>query len=175
MKLKKSMLNVIILALVLINLVLTAVLTFTLVQTNTKTNSLITHIAEIIDLDVAGGTTDSSSSSSSDLSNIEYISITNGEETTITVTYVGAQTHYAVLTVTMGVDKSHKDYSEKIDTINANMTLIVNTISTIATEKYTYQTIATNTKDFQNDCLTEIRELFKTNCIYSILVTPVVQ
>ncbi|MCR5514924.1 MAG: hypothetical protein K6F41_00570 [Lachnospira sp.] len=173
---KKSLLNVIILALVLINLVLTAVLTFTLVQTNTKTNSLITHIAEIIDLDVAGGTTDSSSSSSStDLSNIEYISVTNGEETTITVTYVGTQTHYAVLTVTIGVNKSHKDYSEKITTIKNNMTYIVNTISTIATENYTYQTIATNTKDFQNDCLEALQDLFQTNCIYSVLVTPVVQ
>lgn len=174
---KKSMLNVIILALVLIDLVLSAFLTFTLVQTNTKTNSLITHIAEIIDLDVAGGTTDSSSSSTSstDLSNIEYISVTNGDDTTITVTYVGTTTHYAVLTVTIGVNKSHKDYSEKIDLINNSMTLIVNTISTIATEDYTYQTIATDTKDFQNDCLEQLQDLFQTNCIYSVLVTALVQ
>lgn len=38
---KKSMLNVIILALVLVNLVLTVILTFSLVSTNKKTNSLI--------------------------------------------------------------------------------------------------------------------------------------
>lgn len=49
---KKSMLNVIILALVLVNLVLTVILTFSLVSTNKKTNSLINKVAQIIDLDV---------------------------------------------------------------------------------------------------------------------------
>ena len=46
---KKSMLNVIILALVLVNLVLTVILTFSLVSTNKKTNSLINKVAQIID------------------------------------------------------------------------------------------------------------------------------
>jgi len=173
---KKSMLNVIILALCLINLVLTAFLTFTLVQTNTKTNSLITHIAEIIDLDVAGGTKDTSASSdTSDLTNIEYLSVTNGEETTITVTYVGQSTHYAVLSVTVGINKSHKDYNEKIETIKTSMALIVSDISNIATTKYTYQTIANNKADFEKDCLAQLQERFQTNCIYSVLTTVTVQ
>ena len=60
---KKSMLNVIILALVLVNLVLTVILTFSLVSTNKKTNSLINKVAQIIDLDVAG--VDNSSKSTS--------------------------------------------------------------------------------------------------------------
>ena len=50
---KKSMLNVITLALVLVNLVLTVILTFSLVSTNNKTNKLVTKVSEIIDLDVA--------------------------------------------------------------------------------------------------------------------------
>ena len=45
---KKSMLNVIILALVLVNLVLTVILTFSLVSTNKKTNSLINKVAQIL-------------------------------------------------------------------------------------------------------------------------------
>jgi flagellar FliL protein len=160
----------------LINLVLTAFLTFTLVQTNTKTNSLITHIAEIIDLDVAGGTKDTSASSgTSDLTNIEYLSVTNGEETTITVTYVGQSTHYAVLSVTVGINKSHKDYNEKIETIKTSMALIVSDISNIATTKYTYQTIANNKADFEKDCLAQLQERFQTNCIYSVLTTVTVQ
>ena len=56
---KKSMLNVITLALVLINLVLTVLLTFSLVSTNNKTNNLITKVSQIIDLDVGGITADS--------------------------------------------------------------------------------------------------------------------
>ena len=41
---KKSMLNVITLALVLINLVLTVLLTFSLVSTNNRTNNLIKKV-----------------------------------------------------------------------------------------------------------------------------------
>ena len=46
---KKSTLNVITLALVLINLALTVILTFSLVSTNNKTNKLIGKVAEIIE------------------------------------------------------------------------------------------------------------------------------
>ena len=45
---KKSMLNVITLALVLVNLVLTVILTFSLVSTNNKTNKLVTKVSEIL-------------------------------------------------------------------------------------------------------------------------------
>ena len=66
---KKSTLNVITLALVLINLVLTVLLTFSLVSTNKKTNNLITKVSEIIDLDVGGVVnSDSSSSGNEDFS-----------------------------------------------------------------------------------------------------------
>ena len=68
---KKSMLNVIILALVLVNLVLTVILTFSLVSTNKKTNSLINKVAQIIDLDVAG-VDNSSKSTSAGISYIFY-------------------------------------------------------------------------------------------------------
>ena len=45
---KKSMLNVITLALVLVNLVLTVILTFSLVSTNNKTNKLVTKVSEMV-------------------------------------------------------------------------------------------------------------------------------
>lgn len=48
----------------LINLVLTVILTFSLVSTNNKTNKLISKVAEIIDLDVAGADTGDKGTSS---------------------------------------------------------------------------------------------------------------
>lgn len=45
---KKSMLNVITLALVLVNLVLTVILTFSLVSTNNKTNKLVTKVSRLL-------------------------------------------------------------------------------------------------------------------------------
>ena len=61
---KKSMLNVITLALVLINLVLTVLLTFSLVSTNNRTNNLIKKVGEIIDLDAAGNAANGSQTGS---------------------------------------------------------------------------------------------------------------
>lgn len=58
---KKSMLSVVNLAISIINLALTVVLTFSLVTTNNKTNNLISKVAEIIDLDVAGDTSSTAS------------------------------------------------------------------------------------------------------------------
>mgnify|MGYP000290864545 CR=1 FL=1 len=78
---KKSMLNVIILALVLVNLVLTVILTFSLVSTNKKTNSLINKVAQIIDLDVAGGVSNNNSSTGSGIENVSYIDIKNNDST----------------------------------------------------------------------------------------------
>ena len=63
---KKSMLNVITLALVLINLVLTVLLTFSLVSTNNRTNNLIKKVGEIIDLDAAGNAANGSQTGSAD-------------------------------------------------------------------------------------------------------------
>ena len=71
---KKSMLNVITLALVLVNLILTVLLTFSLVSTNKKTNSLITKVAQIIDLDAGGGLTNNTSGSgSTGIEDIKYV------------------------------------------------------------------------------------------------------
>ena len=71
---KKSMLNVITLALVLINLVLTVLLTFSLVSTNNRTNNLIKKVGEIIDLDAAGNAANGSQTGSAvNIDDIEYV------------------------------------------------------------------------------------------------------
>ena len=109
---KKSMLNVIILALVLVNLLLTVILTFSLVSTNKKTNSLINKVAQIIDLDVAGGVPNNNSSTGSGIENVSYIDIKNNDSTDIIVSYVdNGKTRYAVLSVSVGLNSKAKDYS----------------------------------------------------------------
>ena len=73
---KKSMLNVITLALVLINLVLTVLLTFSLVSTNNRTNNLIKKVGEIIDLDAAGNAANGSQTGSAvNIDDIEYVEV----------------------------------------------------------------------------------------------------
>ena len=156
---KKSMLNVIILALVLVNLVLTVILTFSLVSTNKKTNSLINKVAQIIDLDVAGGVSNNNSSTGSGIENVSYIDIKNNDSTDIIVSYVdNGKTRYAVLSVSVGLNSKAKDYSTVSTSVDNGMKVLVNKITNEA-NKYTYSTISANKSTMETDLLKEFQEL----------------
>ena len=168
---KKSMLNVIILALVLVNLVLTVILTFSLVSTNKKTNSLINKVAQI----VAGGVSNNNSSTGSGIENVSYIDIKNNDSTDIIVSYVdNGKTRYAVLSVSVGLNSKAKDYSTVSTSVDNGMKVLVNKITNEA-NKYTYSTISANKSTMETDLLKEFQELFKTETIQSVLINIVVQ
>ena len=172
---KKSMLNVVTLALVLVNLVLTVILTFSLVSTNKKTNSLINKVAQIIDLDVAGGVSNNNSSTGSGIENVSYIDIKNNDSTDIIVSYVdNGKTRYAVLSVSVGLNSEAKDYSTVSTSVDNGMKVLVNKITNEA-NKYTYSTISANKSTMETDLLKEFQELFKTETIQSVLINIVVQ
>lgn len=173
---KKSTLNVITLALVLINLVLTVILTFSLVSTNNKTNKLISKVAEIIDLDVAGADTgDKGTSSSSGLDDITYVDVTNNDSKDIMISYTdGGKTHYAIMNVSLGLNTKAKDYATKSTTINNGMKVIVNAVQTEAM-KYTYSTVASSKATIEADLLEELQDTFQTQSITSVIVSIVVQ
>jgi flagellar FliL protein len=173
---KKSMLNVITLALVLINLVLTVVLTFSLVSTNKKTNNLITKVAEIIDLDVGGITTSSGTTSTGVISDgdIEYVDVVSGDNDSLTISYTNnGKTHYAVLKVSLGLNTKAKDYATKKTSVENGMKVIVSTITKEA-QKYSYDEIEKNMTNIESDLLSALQDQFQTECIYSVTIYSVV-
>lgn len=171
---KKSMLNVITLALVLINLVLTVLLTFSLVSTNKKTNDLITKIAEIIDLDVGGGISNGSSSGSN-INDLTFVDVTNGDSTDIMISFVdGGKTHYAILTVSLGINSKAKDYDDVTAAIDKGMKIIVSKVQAEA-RNYNYSTISANQTTIENNLLLELQDLFQTEAIESVLISMVIQ
>ena len=172
---KKSLINVITLALVLVNLVLTVLLTFSLVSTNKKTNSLITKVAEIIDLDAGGGSENNTSGGSTSIEDIKYIDVKNNENTDIIVSFVdGGKTRYAVLTVSLGLNSKAKDYNNVSTAVDNGMKVIVNKITNEA-NKYTYSTISASKTTMEENLLKELQELFKTETIETVLINMVVQ
>ena len=169
---KKSMLNVITPALVLINLVLTVVLTFSLVSTNNKTNNLISKVAKIIDLDV-GGTSSGSGTGNVNIDDIEYIDVMSGDSNSITVSYTdGGKTHYVVLKVTIGLNKKSKDYETKSVSINNGMKLIVSQITNEAL-KYKYDSVVANKTTIENNLLSTLRDQFQTEMIHSVTLSEI--
>ena len=173
---KKSMLNVITLALVLVNLVLTVILTFSLVSTNNKTNKLVTKVSEIIDLDVAGVDNSSKSTSAgTSIEDVAYVDVSNNGSNDIMISYTdGGKTHYAIVNVTLGLNTKAKDYASKSTTINNGMKVIVNAVQTEAM-KYTYSTIAASKTTVESNLLATLQDTFQTECITSVIVSVVVQ
>lgn len=174
---KKSMLNVITLALVLVNLVLTVILTFSLVSTNNKTNKLVTKVSEIIDLDVAGVDNSSKSTSAgTSIEDVAYVDVSNNNGSNdIMISYTdGGKTHYAIVNVTLGLNTKAKDYASKSTTINNGMKVIVNAVQTEAM-KYTYSTIAASKTTVESNLLATLQDTFQTECITSVIVSVVVQ
>ena len=169
---KKSMLNVITLALVLVNLVLTVILTFSLVSTNNKTNK----VSEIIDLDVAGVDNSSKSTSAgTSIEDVAYVDVSNNGSNDIMISYTdGGKTHYAIVNVTLGLNTKAKDYASKSTTINNGMKVIVNAVQTEAM-KYTYSTIAASKTTVESNLLATLQDTFQTECITSVIVSVVVQ
>lgn len=171
---KKSMLNVITLALVLINLVLTVVLTFSLVSTNNKTNGLITKVAQIIDLDV-GGIADNGTPGGSNynVDDLEYIDVKNGEKTDITVSYIeNGKTRYVVLNVTLGLNKKASDYKTKSVSVNNGMKLIVSNVTNEAL-KYSFDTVVANKSTIEENLLKTLQQQFQTQMICTVVVSNV--
>ena len=144
LKMKKSMLNVITLALVLINLVLTVILTFSIVSTTKKTDNLITKVAEIIDQDVA-------------VSDMETVDVKNSDDSTkITLSLLDSNNkiHYAQVSVVLTLNKKSRDYSEKRSSIDSGMQLIVNNVNTVVSS-YTYDTALQNKSNIEAGLLSK--------------------
>ena len=168
---KKSMLNVITLALVLINLILTVLLTFSLVSTN----NLITKVAQIIDLDIGETTVkDDTTSAGANIADIAYVDVKNNDSTDITVSYTdGGKTHYAVLNVTVGFNTKAKDYEEKKSSLENSMKVVVSQVNTEAL-KYSYSELNANKATVESNLLSYLRDLFQTDSITSVTLTKMV-
>lgn len=173
---KKSMLNVITLALVLINLVLTVILTFSIVSTTKKTDNLIVKVAEIIDLDVGGGLSSENVNASIGVDDLETVDVKNSDDTTkITLSLLDSKNkiHYAQVNVTLTLNKKSKDYSSKRASINSGMQLIVNNVNSVVSS-YTYDTALQNKSNMEAQILSELQNLFQTDMIHSVAINLVI-
>lgn len=172
---KKSMLNVITLALVLINLVLTVILTFSIVSTTKKTDNLIVKVAEIIDLDVGGGLSSEDTNSKLGVNDLETVDVKNSDDTTkITLSLLDSNNkiHYAQVNVTLTLNKKSKDYEAKRTSIDSGMQLIVNNVNSVVSA-YTYDTALQNKNNMEAQLLSELQNLFQTDMIHSVAINLV--
>ncbi len=162
---KKGMINAISLALTFINLVLTIVMVFVFVPAINKTSNLVDKICTIIDLNVA----DNADSDKVDISDLENITVTFGEDVENTISLARAEgettAHYARVSVIISLDTTHADYETKASAVSTSMGLIASsTIDVIGS--YTYDEV--NKERMERELLKELQELFDSEFVYSV-------
>lgn len=163
---KKSTLNIIILALVLVNVVLTILLTFSLVSTSKKTDALITKIAGLIDLDIEGSS--GTGGDTPGISDIEVVDVSNGDSVKITVTVndKSGKMHYIVVSGSITLNKKSKDYTALRPSIDTNMKLITSTVSNTIS-KYSYENLLPQKETIAGEITKALQDLFKSDIIYN--------
>lgn len=172
---KKSLLNVITLALVLINLVLTVLLTFSLVSTSRKTDDFISKIAAIIDLDVGETATSSTESSSTTvaISDQESVDVTLSDGTTkmtISLADDAGKVHQSVVSVALTLNKKSKDYEKLRATINSGMNMIVSDVNKVVSS-YSFNNALANKSAMEQQILKDLQDKYQSDIIYSVSFT----
>ena len=153
---KKNLITVITLALVVMNLVLTVILTITIQPETKKANELITKVCSAIDLDLESG----SATSNADIP-IDQIDVYDIEDQqTINLKSSGdGKDHFAVITVSISMDKKNKDYKDLQPEVENKVELIKGEINNIVSQ-YTIDEIKNNQSAVQNEILKDLQKMF---------------
>ena len=166
---KKNLITVIILALVVVNLVLTAVLTITIVPETQKANELITKVCSAIDLDLVAG--DTAGSLSIDVANMVDYAVNEGGTMTINLKDGGdGKTHYAVIAVSLSLDSTNADYTDKYGgtgDLSAYDSILSDTIKTVVAS-HTLDEMQNDEEAVKEEILEAIQSLFKSAFIVRV-------
>ena len=161
---KKNLITVITLALVVMNLVLTVILTITILPEIKKANELITKVCSAIDLDLESG----SATSNADIP-IDQIDVYDIEDQqTINLKSSGdGKDHFAVITVSISMDKKNKDYKDLQPEVENKVELIKGEINNIVSQ-YTIDEIKNNQSAVQNEILKDLQKMFGSDFIVAV-------
>lgn len=159
---RRNILTVIIMAMCLVNLVLSAVLIFVMVPTANKTIKLVNKVAQIIDLELE-----------SPENNIENLSVSDietymvEERLTCRLANSDDKDHYAVLYLSLSLNKTHDDY-EKLQPYIAQYENNIKEIVTDEFAKFSIDEVVDKKDKIKDQVLVRIQELFKSDFIINV-------
>lgn len=161
---KKNLITVITLALVVVNLVLTVILTITILPETKKANELITKVCSAIDLDLESGSATSNANIPIDQIDVYDIE----DQQTINLKSSGdGKDHFAMITVSISMDKKNKDYKDLQPEVENKVELIKGEINNIVSQ-YTIEEIKDNQSAVQNEILKDLQKMFGSDFIVAV-------
>lgn len=162
---KKSLLNIITLALVAVNLILSIVMIFSVLPTSSKTNKMVTQVCTALNLELESSKT---GDASDDITIDQMETFDVEDELTIPLKKGEDNVeHYAVVSVAIVVNNKHKDYAKYQDTITEKESLIKDAVnSTIG--NFTIQEMESGQAIVQDAVLKKLQKLFNSDFIVKV-------
>lgn len=162
---KKNLITVIILAISIINLIFNILIVFVFMPSASKTNKLITDIAEVLDLEIAS---QNSYPGQFDVSNLAPFQLEQGNPINLAADGSG-ETHVVQYGLTINLDKTASDYSKTEENLTASTALVYDTTRDIIA-KYTYDQVidVEVQRQIKEEILASLKQTFNTECIYSV-------
>lgn len=167
---KKNLMSVLIMALVFVNVVLSAIIMITLVPTAKQSNELITKVCSAIDLELDSGKVYNVNEIPID--QLESVSLTGEEPGTFNLKKGDdGEMHFAVVNVSISLNKQDDDYAAKQPLIATNLEL-VKEIITNTFMHYTYEEVVSTdgAEEVREEMLNQIQELFDSDFIIGVTI-----
>lgn len=162
---KKNLMSVVILALVLVNLILTAILTITVLPETKKANELITQVCSAINLELESGSVKSDASSvpidklaTYDISDSMTINLKDSGD---------GKEHYAVITVSLFMNKDSKGYKSFGESMEKKKNLVMSEITSVVSG-FTYDEFKSDQQGVQDAIVADLQKLFDSDFIVSV-------
>ena len=162
---KKNLMSVVILALVLVNLILTAILTITVLPETKKANELITQVCGAINLELESGSVTSDASSvpidklaTYDISDSMTINLKDSGD---------GKDHYAVITVSLFMNKDSKGYKSFGESMEEKKNLVMSEITSVVSG-FTYDEFKSDQQGVQDAIVADLQKLFDSDFIVSV-------
>lgn len=167
---KRNLLSVLILALLIVNIVMTAIMMFSVTGAMKSTTKLVGKIATVLDIELA---TDQSE---------ELISIENIDNYTISDTMTiplkddyseessgKTQTHYAMVRVTLYMNKKHEDYAKygTTESLKAKEDIIRSEITSVISS-HTLEELKSDPEGIYAEITASLQKIYNSKFIYKV-------
>ena len=164
---KKNLISVVILALVFANFVLTALLMFSVLPETKKANTLIEKVCSAIDLDLNSGAATGNSNISID--DQEIYKVSEGEDLTTNLAEgKDGKTHYAVLNVSLVLNKKSDNYKKYTQDFLTNQDDTIKNDIIKVVSGYTFEQFNQNSDAIKDTILEDMQNLFGKDYVIGV-------
>lgn len=163
---KKNLMSILILALLVVNVALTAIMMFSVTGAMKSTTALVGKIAAVLDLEL---NLDKDENAVAIEDSVTYdIADTMTIPLQIDETEEDAGQHYAMIQVSLQMDKSNKDYKSYSETLATNESIIKGEIIEVVSS-HTLAEFRNDTDGVRREILARIQRMYGSDFIYKVV------